>query len=206
MECSQPGAIRDEELIAYLAGEKVRPFVVQHLDQCQRCRQQVASYRHLEFALTSKLYRHDCPPSLVLGEYQLGMLSQEMNKAVENHLSFCTLCVSELATLSNFLVNDPILAEHSVLPGLSTEAALPSYSGNHRSTKEALKDVLKETVQETKGRVDRLRERSNEGIRRIVARLENWLPPSPGLALQRGATSQSALCPRRYVAEDVNIS
>ena len=27
MECSEPGAIGDEELLAYLAGEKVRPFV-----------------------------------------------------------------------------------------------------------------------------------------------------------------------------------
>jgi hypothetical protein len=210
MECSQPGAIRDEELIAYLAGEKVRPFVAQHLDQCQRCQQQLATYRQLEFALTSKLYRHDCPPSLVLGEYQLGMLSHEMNMAVENHLSICTLCVTEVATLSKFLVNDTILAERSVISGVSTEAALPSFSGNHRSTKDALKDslkdVLKDTVQETIGHVDRLRERSNEGVRRIVARLENWLPPPPGLALQRGASSQAALWPRRYLAEDVSIS
>jgi len=34
MECSKPGAIRDEELLAYLAWEKVRPFVVQHLAEC----------------------------------------------------------------------------------------------------------------------------------------------------------------------------
>ena len=71
MECSEPGAIRDEELLAYLAGEKVRPKVEQHLARCQRCTAQLAAFERLELALTSKLYRFDCPPSQVLGEYQL---------------------------------------------------------------------------------------------------------------------------------------
>src|SRR5690348_15054930 len=76
MECSKQGAIRDEELLAYLAGEKVRPFVVQHLAECQRCAAQLAAYQRIELTLTSKLYRWDCPPSQVLGEYYLGLLSK----------------------------------------------------------------------------------------------------------------------------------
>lgn len=207
MECSQAGAIRDEELLAYLAREKVRPFVVQHLDHCQHCQQQLATYRKLEYALTSKLYRHDCPPSLVLGEYQLEMLSKEMNMAVENHLSICPLCVAEVAMLNRFLVNDDVLAERTMLPGVSTDVALPSLSGNHRSTKNALKDsvkdTLRDTVQETKELVGRLREQSNEGVRRIAAIL---VPPPPGIAIQRGVSSQAVLWPRRYTAEDVSIS
>src|SRR5256885_612565 len=33
MECREPGTIRDEELLAYLDGEVVRPVVVQMLEQ-----------------------------------------------------------------------------------------------------------------------------------------------------------------------------
>ena len=95
MECSKPGAIRDEELLAYLAGEKVRPFVVQHLAECQRCAAQLAAYKRIELTLTSKLYRWDCPPSQVLGEYHLGLLSKELTAAVKNHLGLCPLCAAE---------------------------------------------------------------------------------------------------------------
>src|SRR5438067_4055125 len=78
MECSEPGTIRDEELLAYLAGERVRPVVQQHLLRCQRCSSLLANYRRMELSLTSKLYRWDCPPNQVLGEYQLGLLSNDV--------------------------------------------------------------------------------------------------------------------------------
>ena len=53
MECIKPGAIRDEELLAYLAGEKVRPFVVQHVAECQHCSSQMTAYQRMDLALTS---------------------------------------------------------------------------------------------------------------------------------------------------------
>ena len=42
MECLEPGAIHDEELLAYLAGEKVRRPVEQHLTMCQYCANRLA--------------------------------------------------------------------------------------------------------------------------------------------------------------------
>ncbi len=78
MECSKPGAIRDEELVAYLAGEDVQPTVIQHIKYCQRCSSQLATYQRMEHKLTSKLYRWDCPPSQVLGEYQLDLLEKSI--------------------------------------------------------------------------------------------------------------------------------
>src|SRR5438270_3077031 len=129
MECSQPGAIRDEELLAYLAGEKVRPFVVQHLAECQRCSSQLAAYRQIELALTSKLYRWDCPPNQVLGEYQLGLLSKELTAAVKNHLSMCVLCAAEVATLTEFLANDPLLTEREAIPATSPQNNRRSVNG-----------------------------------------------------------------------------
>ena len=55
MECSEPGVIRDEELLAYIAGEKVRPVVEQHLAHCQRCTYQLEAFERLQNTLNSKL-------------------------------------------------------------------------------------------------------------------------------------------------------
>ena len=188
MECTKPGAIRDEELLAYLAGENVRPFVVQHLAECQHCSSQMAAYQRVELALTSKLYRWDCPPSQVLGEYQLGLLNKELTAAVKNHLAMCVLCTAEVATLTEFLAHDPLLTERAPVPSASVQTSSPH--NNHRSG------------QGTKGVLDRLGERSRAGVRRIVATL---LPPQPRFAYQR-EISQATLWPRRYSAEDLSIS
>ena len=188
MECTKPGAIRDEELLAYLAGENVRPFVVQHLAECQHCSSQMAAYQRVELALTSKLYRWDCPPSQVLGEYQLGLLSKELTAAVKNHLAMCVLCATEVVTLTEFLANDPLLTERAPVPSVSVQTSSPH--NNHRSGQGA------------KGVLDRLSDRSRAGVRRIVATL---LPPQPRFAYQR-EISQATLWPRRYSAEDLSIS
>jgi len=191
MECSKPGAIRDEELLAYLAGEKVRLFVVQHLAECQRCAAQLAAYKRIELTLTSKLYRWDCPPSQVLGEYYLGVLSKELTAAVKNHLGLCPLCAAEVATLTEFLENDHVLVERVVVPEVSVKASFPK--SNHRTAS---------GLQEAKDALERLREQSRAGIRRIVATLQL---PQPRLAYQRDGV-QATLWPRRYTAEDVSIS
>ena len=188
MECTKPGAIRDEELLAYLAGENVRPFVVQHLAECQHCSSQMAAYQRVELALTSKLYRWDCPPSQVLGEYQLGLLSKELTAAVKNHLAMCVLCATEVVTLTEFLAHDPLLTERAPVSSVSVQTSSPH--NNHRSG------------QGTKGVLDRLADRSRAGVRRIVATL---LPPQPRFAYQR-EISQATLWPRRYSAEDLSIS
>ncbi len=190
MECSEPGAIREEELVAYLAGEKVRPAVVQHLARCQRCSLQMAIYRRMDLKLLSKLYRWDCPPNQVLGEYQMGMLGAEQALVVKNHLRICALCAAEVATVTEFLANDPLLAE-PVSVVQNAAPMHPAATNNHRSTRDARRTL------------EHLRERSLTGTRRIAAML---LPPQPRLAYQRDASSQTALWPRNYTAEDVSIS
>lgn len=187
MECNTPGAIREEELLAYLAGEKVRPFVAEHVATCQYCAQQLATYRRIELTLTSKLYRWDCPPSRVLGDYQLGMLSKELTAAVKNHLGMCVLCAAEVATLTDFLADDPMLVEPITVPRVAVNS---SPNNNHRSA-QGVKDI-----------VDRLREQSGVAARRIIATL---LPPQPRLAYQRDL-APTAIWPRSYMAEDVSIS
>ena len=182
MECSEPGTIRDEELLAYLAGEIVRPDVQRHLSQCPRCSSQLATYRRMELSLASKLYRWDCPPNQVLGEYQLGLLSNEIATAVKMHLSSCVLCAAEMAMLEQFIANDPMLVER-----ISVQ---PSSLNNHHTPKEA------------KTLVDRLRDRSGAQVRRVIATM---LPPQPRFAYQRDVAG-TEVWPRRYTAEDFSIS
>ena len=181
MECSEPGTIRDEELLAYLAGEIVPPAVQQHLARCQSCSAKLADFRRVERSLTRKLYRWDCPLNQVLGEYQLGLLNNGHATAVKLHLSSCIFCSVELATLSQFLANDPMLVERV--------SVQPSLSNNH-------------VIHAVKPVVSHLRDVSNGQIRRIIAA---FLPPQPRLAFQREVASTEAW-PRSYSAEDFNIS
>ncbi len=182
MECSQPGIIGDEELLAYLSGEYARPIVQQHLAQCLRCSTQLAEYRQLEQSLMQKFYRWDCPPNQILGEYHLNMLSNELTTAVQKHLDQCVLCAAEVATLTEFLAADPMLVERA--------AAQTSSQNNHRTTQQAVRGILED-----------LRERSGEQVRRIAAML---VPPQPRLAYQRNVAASA--WPRRYTAEEFSIS
>ncbi len=193
MECSEPGAIRDEELLAYLAGERVRPAVVQHLAHCQYCSARLAEYRRMELRLTSKLYRWNCPPAHILGEYHLGMLSNEIAAAVRLHLGVCVHCAAEVTALSDFLVNDPVPVER---PAVSQ--GVTPVSQNHR---QPAQPVL--SVQEAKAALERLRDATAAGVRRVIATLQS---PSPRLAFQRGNGNGNDLWPRRYAAEDLSIS
>ncbi len=181
MECSEPGTIRDEELLAYLAGDIVRPTVQQHLAQCQSCSAKLANFRRVERSLTLKLYRWNCPPNQELGEYWLGLLDTERAMAVKMHLSSCILCSAEVATLSQFLAHDPMLVERV--------SVQPSLSNNH----------VTHAVKPLKGH---LRDVSSGQIRRILA---SFVPPRPRFAYQRDVASTD-IWPRSYSAEDFNIS
>ena len=181
MECSEPGTIRDEELLAYLAGDVVRPVVQQHLSRCQSCSAKLEDFRRVERSLTRKLYRLDCPSNQVLGEYQLGMLSNEQASSVKLHLSTCVLCSVEVATLSQFLANDPMLVERATIQ--------PSLSNNHGS--HAVTPAM-----------SNLRNIASGQIRRVVA---TFIPPQPRFAYQREIAS-TEVWPRSYSAEDFHIS
>jgi hypothetical protein len=182
MECSEPGTIRDEEILAFLAGERVRPGVQQHLANCHVCSAKLADYRRMDLSITRKLYRWDCPPNQVLGEYQLGLLKNESATAVKLHLNSCILCTAEMASLSQFLANDPMLVERV--------SVRPSSFNHHHSQQEA------------KRLVGHLREVSGSKIRRVIAAFQ---APQPRFAYQREVAS-TEVWPRSYAAEDLSIS
>nr|BBH92458.1 hypothetical protein KTA_06570 [Thermogemmatispora argillosa] len=227
MECRQRGAISDEEMLAYLAGEEVRPAVLEHLATCPTCATRVESYRRLELTLLQSLYRWDCPPAQVLGEYYLGLLNKEVAVAVRFHLATCQHCTGELAVLSHFLAAETQLAEASPLSeldlaelelaaSLALEQAEEASAEAEADTGEALPwpsswplddgpSQARSLAAARPGRAS-LGEQMASGARRIVATL---LAPQPRLAYQRdlAPTEQAeALWPRRYSAEDFSIS
>ncbi len=180
MECSEPGAIRDEDLMAYFSGDQVHPAIAQHIASCQSCSSRLASYQQVERVLTGKLFRFDCPPNQMLGEYHLGMLSQHQASLVSNHLRICGFCNTEIAQLKSFLGADPLLVKRT-----------PVARNNHAH------------VQDIRQAARRVREQAEAGARRIAAIL---VPQQPGLALQRNASQLAPAWPRRYNAEDISIA
>lgn len=196
MECSEPGTLRDEDLIAYLDGASVRPLVSAHLAHCPRCSQQLSRYRQLEQQLTGRLYRWDCPPNQVLGEYHLGMLASEEAACVKQHLSSCVLCAAELATFSSFLDNDPILQRP--LSSVQDTAPAPVATQNHQD-----QSTIACASRRLRDHLNQLQEQSLTGVRPIPATL---LPLSPQLAARRELVAQPSSWPRRYAADDVLIS
>lgn len=176
MECSEPGIIRDEELFAYLAGEKVRPAVAQHIALCPYCSSQVAVYQRIEQFLLKRLYRYDCPSSLVLGDYQLGLLDSPANEQVARHLESCVHCAHELTTLGVFLQQEASVPVEQV-----------STSSNHHHVRHR-QPPLQQTV--------------SSNVQRVMAIL---LPPLPHPALVREAAQSASPWPRRYEAQDVHI-
>ncbi len=186
MECSESGAIRDEELFAYIDGVQVRPAVLAHLTHCQRCLSQLATYQRMDRKLIQRLYRWDCPTNQVLGEYHLGLLSSEQTAEVQGHLKGCVLCAAEVAMLTNFMENDPML-----FPAASIPQQGASHSHDSRAGRNA-KHVLE------KWRVEGI-----TSVQRVAATL---LSPSPRLAYQRDVLDPMAQWPRRYSAEGLTIS
>lgn len=190
MECSQPGAIRDEEFIAYLEGENVRPAVVEHLAHCQKCSAQLAAYQRMERTLTRKLYRWDCPSNQLLGEYTLGVLDHGKAVTIRAHLSICVLCTAEMATLTNFLAADPFL-QTRMPEEARQEVVLPTSA------------TMYSAAQEVRRKIEHVGEQTLVGVRRIAALL---LPPQPDLVYQRSSMQQTGSWPRNYQAEDILIS
>lgn len=139
----------------------------------------------MERKLIRKLYRFDCPPNVLLGEYQLGLLDGLTVVQVEKHLSRCDLCRAEMTSLTGFLAQGPLPFELS-----PAEAPGPAFVYD-RQTVQAVRQVW-----------ERVQDQAQEGVRRVMA----LLLPSQPLAVLRGAAQQSAEWPRRYEGEDVSIA
>jgi len=102
MICITPPALTEATLLAWIDGY-APPEVNSHLAQCPYCRTQAERLISWQKQLATQLYRIDCPPSLELGEYHLGLLGAEQMLAVAEHVTHCLHCAREIQTLQGYL-------------------------------------------------------------------------------------------------------
>jgi anti-sigma factor RsiW len=102
VECSRPGAITAEEILAYVDGEALA-HVAAHLETCPACAALAEDYDHLQRRLGQALRRFDCPASQRLGDYALDLLAPEERTRVAAHVRDCPRCADELGQLREFL-------------------------------------------------------------------------------------------------------
>lgn len=60
----------------------------------------------LEIKLLVALYREECPDTMKLGEFHLGLLSKTEQAQIRAHLDDCPHCQAELSRLNEFLEED----------------------------------------------------------------------------------------------------
>lgn len=69
----------------------------------QRYSLDVSDEESLEADLTAALYRQDCPETMLLGDYQMGLLAANEADPVAAHVARCPHCQAELARLAEFI-------------------------------------------------------------------------------------------------------
>jgi hypothetical protein len=152
VNCIQPGAASPEDLMACADGE-ASPAIVDHVQQCAACAEEVASYTQAQRRLRHTFYRMNCPSAAALGDYDRGLVSAAERVAIASHVVGCPRCTEDLHTLRMFLASTPDRPEPrpSILNGLRRILATPliplqpSYDlrgGRHSTTRSYLGGTL----------------------------------------------------------------
>jgi anti-sigma factor RsiW len=102
MTCISPPELDDGMLLLYLDGEADQ-MVAAHLEQCPHCRERAERLGRLQERMRAEMYRIDCPTSLELGEYHLGVLADAQARVVARHLKDCPFCSREVSQLKTYL-------------------------------------------------------------------------------------------------------
>lgn len=102
MACSSPPALSDRQLLEYLDGI-ADGHVRAHVALCPDCAERAAALGRSQAQLARWLFRAECPSSLDLGEYALGMASSSRAPVLREHLAICPKCSAELAQLTAYL-------------------------------------------------------------------------------------------------------
>ena len=61
----------------------------------------------LEAALQAALYRRDCPDTMELGDYHMGLLIGDQHARIHGHVQRCPHCQAELSRLNDFFGETP---------------------------------------------------------------------------------------------------
>ena len=114
MSCFKTPQLTEIELLMALDGE-ADPEIIMHIAHCPDCRVRAGQLQKLQDGLTNRLFRVDCPSSMDVGEYQLGLLPAEQALAVEKHLAECTFCSGERSLLASFLAETSPITKTDLL-------------------------------------------------------------------------------------------
>lgn len=140
MSCLRTPQLTDIELLMALDGE-ADPEVAMHIAHCPDCRVRTSRLQKFQNKLTNRLCRANCPPSMELGEYHLGITPTATSTAIRQHLSECPYCSQELTQLASymdqpdpFLRSDPLAAVKRkvkfLVARLTSGPTVPSHSGS----------------------------------------------------------------------------
>jgi hypothetical protein len=117
--CTYGAPLTDAELLMALDNQAA-PEVAMHLSHCPGCQQQARQLNGQQQVLAASLFRSACPPSLELGEYQMGLLSPEQSVAIARHASKCPHCTQEIESLVAFMTQPDPLTQPTALQTAST--------------------------------------------------------------------------------------
>lgn len=102
MNCITPPGLDDWQIVSYIDGE-ADDTVKAHIEQCSFCRQKADQWGVVQKNMKRRLYRHNCPSPMELGEYHLGLLPSPQKMVVTQHLRGCPVCRLEVAQLEEFM-------------------------------------------------------------------------------------------------------
>jgi len=102
VKCVSPPELDEMRLWTYVDGEADQE-TVHHLEKCEYCRGRADELAKLRNRVGSRLYRINCPSTLELGEYHLGLLEGSEKLVVAQHIRECQHCQGEIAHLEEFL-------------------------------------------------------------------------------------------------------
>lgn len=116
-DCTDPMALNDEELLAYVFDEgTLNEGRRQHLEQCLLCQQRLADYRQTNNVLLSTLYRAQCPTGMQIARYCANALPVDQIFHIDEHLRACPLCRVEVADIKREDANFVPHPERQSLP------------------------------------------------------------------------------------------
>src|SRR5919106_2450393 len=103
MKCITSPALDDTQIISYVEGE-ADDAIVAHIKECPYCAERASQLTLFQNRLRARLYRSNCPSSIELGDYHLGLLPESQKLVVAQHVRGCPHCRREMAELKEFLV------------------------------------------------------------------------------------------------------
>lgn len=129
---NDPVKIEDRHLLAYLDGEADAQMTAL-IESSEEHLGRAAALAQMQNRLKAKLHRVDCPETLQLGEYKLGLLNRKRVNIIEEHVADCPHCQRELDQLQAYLQEDTPQARLDHLKGVKVLIARLLGEGLERS-------------------------------------------------------------------------